>query len=58
MPGLRYRYRGADMKVQCRTPRMAELAKFMLAKKKADTSQNPALPDARADHLHRGQRGR
>ncbi len=39
MPGLRYRYRGADVKVQCRTPRMAELATFMLAKKTADTSK-------------------
>jgi propionyl-CoA carboxylase alpha chain len=44
MPGLRYRYRGAQIKVQCRTPRMAELAKFMLAKKKADTSKTLLCP--------------
>jgi propionyl-CoA carboxylase alpha chain len=44
MPGLRYRYRGADVKVQCRTPRMAELAKYMLPKKKADTSKTLRCP--------------
>ncbi len=44
MPGLRYRYRGAEIKVQCRTPRMAELAKFMLPKKKADTSKSLLCP--------------
>jgi propionyl-CoA carboxylase alpha chain len=44
MPGLRYRYRGADVKVQCRIPRMAQLAKFMLPKKKADTGKTLRCP--------------
>jgi propionyl-CoA carboxylase alpha chain len=44
MPGLRYRYRGATVKVQCRTARMAELAKFMLPKKAIDTSKSLRCP--------------
>jgi len=37
--GFRLRYRGADFRVFCRTPRQAELARLMPVKKAADTSK-------------------
>ncbi|MCG6858677.1 MAG: acetyl/propionyl/methylcrotonyl-CoA carboxylase subunit alpha [Salaquimonas sp.] len=42
--GFRVRYRGADFRVFCRTPREAELARLMLEKQAADTSKMLLCP--------------
>ncbi len=42
--GFRIRYRGADFRVYCRTPREAELAKLMPEKQAADTSKMLLCP--------------
>ncbi|GIL00453.1 MAG: acetyl/propionyl-CoA carboxylase subuit alpha [Alphaproteobacteria bacterium] len=42
--GFRLRYRGADFRVYCRTPRQAELARLMPARKTADTSKMLLCP--------------
>ncbi|MCB1463311.1 MAG: biotin/lipoyl-binding protein, partial [Nitratireductor sp.] len=42
--GFRLRYRGADYRVFCRTPREAELARLMPEKKAADTSKMLLCP--------------